>query len=93
MTYQDANQVLEDCVITDNILRLPEAQLDRKLYLKVADALNLIGGQWKSGKIKGFVFPIGSNPEELIDVELIAQRIKFKQERGKELRTVNPTQI
>ena len=47
-------EVLQQCTIDGNIVRLPDIQLERKLYTDVAKALELIGGKWKSGKVKGY---------------------------------------
>ena len=58
-------EVLQNCSIDGNIVRLPKVNLDRKLYLEVAKALNLIGGVWKSGKISGFVFQ--EDPTDLLN--------------------------
>jgi phospholipid N-methyltransferase len=49
--------VLKDCTVEGNIVKLPPIQLERKLYMDVAKRLNLIGGKWKGGKTMGFVFP------------------------------------
>lgn len=49
-------EVLKACTIESNIIKLPEGQLERKLYQEVAKSLNLIGGKWKGGKVFGFVF-------------------------------------
>lgn len=57
-------QVLKKCRIEGNVVKLPEVQLERKLYLEVAKALNLIGGKWKGGKIMGFMF--NNDPAELL---------------------------
>ena len=40
-------QVLQDCTIEGNVVKLPNIQLDRKDYQEVAKALELIGGKWK----------------------------------------------
>lgn len=58
-------EILQKCTVDGNIIRLPEGQLDRKLYQEVAKALNLIGGAWKGGKTMGFVFP--NDPTELLE--------------------------
>ncbi len=58
-------EILQKCTVDGNIVRLPEGQLDRKLYQEVAKALNLIGGNWKGGKTMGFVFP--NDPTELLE--------------------------
>lgn len=60
----DKLQVLSECSIEDNIVKLPAIQLERKLYEEVAKAINLIGGKWKGGKISGFVF--NEDPTDLL---------------------------
>lgn len=60
----DKIQVLKECTIEGNIIKLPATQLDRKLYQEVAKSLELIGGKWKGGKIMGFVFQ--EDPTELL---------------------------
>lgn len=53
-----AQQVIERVEIhPNNIVKLPQVQLDRKVYEEVAKKLQGIGGSWKGGKIAGFVFP------------------------------------
>lgn len=61
MTTQE---VLQQCKVDGNIVKLPEIKLDRKEYLDVKNALELIGGKWKGGKIQGFVFE--EDPTELL---------------------------
>lgn len=48
--------VLKNCAIEGNVVKLPNVPLDRKLYVEVAKTLELIGGKWKGGKVMGFVF-------------------------------------
>lgn len=67
------NAIIAQATITGNILRLPPVQLDRKEYLKVAAALELIGGKWKGGKTLGFVFP--SDPTPLVEKLLTGDKI------------------
>lgn len=43
--------ILQQCTVDGNIVRLPDVKLERKDYLEVAKALQLIGGKWKGGKI------------------------------------------
>lgn len=52
----EIQEILQQCKIDGNIVRLPDIALDRKLYLDVAKRIELIGGKWKGGKVKGFVF-------------------------------------
>lgn len=42
----EVRDVLERSTVTGKRLDLPPGQLDRKLYVKVADALRLMGGAW-----------------------------------------------
>jgi SAM-dependent methyltransferase len=49
-------EVLKQCTVEGNTVRLPNVFLERKEYLEVAKKLNLIGGKWKGGKTQGFVF-------------------------------------
>lgn len=66
-------KVLQNCIIQNNVVKLPEGeQLDRKTYLEVKKAIELIGGKWKGGKVFGFVFD--KDPTELI--QQIASGVK-----------------
>lgn len=58
-------EVLQNCTVEGNVIKLPEVQLERKLYMEVAKSLELIGGKWKGGKVFGFVFP--NDPTELLE--------------------------
>lgn len=58
-------EVLQNCLVEGNVVKLPNINLDRKLYLEVAKSLELIGGKWKGGKVYGFVFE--NNPTELLE--------------------------
>lgn len=59
------HEVLQQCTVNGNVIKLPDSQLDRNLYLEVKKSLELIGGIWKGGKVFGFVFP--SDPSELLE--------------------------
>jgi hypothetical protein len=61
MTKED---ILKQCIVNGNIVKLPEGHLERKLYQEVAKSLELIGGKWKGGKTLGFVFQ--EDPTELL---------------------------
>lgn len=67
------NSTISQAKIEGNILRLPPIQLDRAEYVKVAKALELIGGKWKGGKTMGFVFP--SDPTPLVEKLLSGDKI------------------
>lgn len=51
----EITDILKRSTVDNNILRLPEGQLDRKVYMEVAKAIKNAGGAWKTPK-KGFVF-------------------------------------
>lgn len=61
---QTKTEILQACRIEGTVIKLPTVQLERKLYLEVAKALELIGGKWKGGKVAGFVFD--EDPSELL---------------------------
>ena len=61
----DKMTALKACTVENNVVKLPDVQLDRKVYLEVKKALELIGGKWKGGKVFGFVF--SSDPTELLE--------------------------
>ena len=48
--------ILKQCTIDGLTIRLPDHQLERNIYSEVAKKLELIGGKWKGGKTKGFLF-------------------------------------
>jgi len=72
----DLNNIIKEGRLENNIYYLPDIQLDRKEYLDLAKHLNFLGGKWKGGKIKGFVFDREINT---ID-ELLGNNIKVKKE-------------
>lgn len=71
-------QVLQDCTVEGNVVKLPNIQLDRKDYQEVAKALELIGGKWKGGKIMGFVFV--TDPTDLLDQIANGEKRNLKKE-------------
>lgn len=71
-------EVLKNCTKKENVVYLPEGQLDRKLYNEVADALGLIGGKWKGGKVMGFQFK--ENPEYLLKAISEGEQINLKKQ-------------
>ncbi len=58
-------EVLQQCTVEGNIVKLPAVQLERKEYKEVKKQLELIGGKWKGGKTQGFVFE--EDPTELLE--------------------------
>lgn len=75
MTKED---VLKGCTVKGNIVKLPDEQLDRKLYLEVANSLKLIGGVWRGKPTFGFVFP--QDPTELLEKVAGGEKKNLKKE-------------
>lgn len=71
-------EVLKQCTVEGNVVKLPDIQLDRKLYMDVAKALQLIGGKWKGGKTFGFVFD--ENPTEYLEQIAGGEKRNLKKE-------------
>ncbi|GAB3272727.1 methyltransferase [Larkinella harenae] len=53
---EKVQDVLEACTQEGKLLRLPDVQLDPKLYRKFAKVLEGLGGKWKGGSVRAFVF-------------------------------------
>jgi hypothetical protein len=71
-------EVLKNCRVEGLIVKLPDVQLERKLYKEVANALELIGGKWKGGKVFGFLFQ--TDPTELLEEISNGERRNLKKE-------------
>lgn len=71
-------EVLKNCTIENNVVKLPNVQLERKLYQDVAKSLEMIGGKWKGNKISGFVFL--NDPTELLNEICDGNNINLKKE-------------
>lgn len=71
-------EVLQQCIVEGNNVKLPSVQLDRKQYLDVAKSLELIGGKWKGGKVSAFVFP--ADPSHLLQQVQGGEKRNLKKE-------------
>jgi hypothetical protein len=71
-------EVLQNCTVEGNVVKLPNVQLERKLYQEVAKALELIGGKWKGGKVFGFVF--ATDPTDLLEEIANGEKRNLKKE-------------
>jgi len=71
-------EVLQNCKVEENVIKLPDTQLDRKEYLEVKKALELIGGKWKGGKVFGFVFK--TDPTDLLNQIANGEKRNLKKE-------------
>jgi len=74
----DAKEILQKCTVDGLIVRLPDIGLERKLYIQVKNALDLIGGTWKGGKTQGFVFK--EDPTELLAKIAGGDKVNLKKE-------------
>jgi len=74
---QEVQAVLDNCRIEDNIVYLPNEQLDRKLYTLVNKKLEGIGGKWNRSA-KGHVFL--NDPSELMGRILEGEKINLKKD-------------
>ena len=75
MTKQE---VLQKCTVEGMVVKLPPGQLDRKIYVEVKKALELIGGKWKGNKIAGFIF--SSDPADLLNQISRGEKRNLKKE-------------
>ena len=71
-------EVLQNCRVEGTTVKLPDTQLDRKLYQEVAKSLELIGGKWKGGKVFGFMFP--EDPTDLLHQIANGEKRNLKKE-------------
>lgn len=71
-------EVLKNCTVEGTVIKLPNTQLDRKLYQEVAKSLELIGGKWKGGKVFGFVFL--TDPTDLLEEIANGEKRNLKNE-------------
>lgn len=71
-------EVLKKCKVEGNLIKLPNTQLDRKVYMDVKKSIEKIGGKWKGGKVAGFVF--SSDPTDLLSDIAGGKKRNIKQE-------------
>ena len=70
------NNIILQGKLEGGIYYLPNIQLGRKEYLEIAKHLEFLGGKWKSGKIKGFIFDRSIDTIE----KLLGDNTKLKKE-------------
>ena len=73
-----ALNILNECLVDGLIIRLPNIQLERKIYTEVATKLELIGGKWKGGNIQGFIF--NEDPTKYLEKLCEGDSINLKKE-------------
>lgn len=69
---KDVLEVFDESRIEDMVLYLPDRQLERKLYMRVAKALEVLGGKWNR-KAKGFLFD--GDPTDRFDAMIQAGEV------------------
>ena len=74
----NTNDILQQCTVDGNVIKLPDVQLERNQYLDVKKHLELIGGKWKGGKVQGFVF--STNPSDLLTQIAKGEKRNLKKE-------------
>lgn len=53
----NVDEILKNCVLEDNVMRLPKVQFNKKSYAEAKKWIEEAGGSWAGGKVQGFVFP------------------------------------
>jgi len=71
-------EVLQNCTVEGTVIKLPNIQLDRKLWQEVAKSLELIGGRWKGGEVLGFEFL--TDPKDLLEEIVYGVKRNVKKE-------------
>lgn len=74
----ETTEILKQCTVIRNVIKLPNQQLDRKDYLEIKNKLELIGGKWKGGKTQGFEF--NEDPTELLEAIANGENRNLKKE-------------
>ena len=72
------DEVLRHCTFEDNILRLPDVQLNPKSYAEVKKWIMEAGGKWNGGKIQGFTFDFDAT--RVAGILLQGKRCNLKQD-------------
>ena len=71
-------EVFKNCKFEDNILRLPDVQLNPKSYAEVKKWIMEAGGKWNGGKIQGFTFDFDAT--RVVEILMSGKRCNLKQE-------------
>lgn len=71
-------EVLQNCTVEGMVIKMPNIQIDRDVFLEVKKAIIKIGGKWKGGKVFGFVFL--SDPTRLLNKISSGENINLKKE-------------
>lgn len=66
---ETVRDILAECTVEGNLLKLPDRQLDRKTYTDVNKVLEGLGGKWER-KLKGHLFD--SSPEAALEEVILS---------------------
>lgn len=70
--------VLKHCSFENNILRLPDVQLNPKSYAEVKKWIMEAGGKWNGGKVQGFTFDFDAT--RVAGILMSGKRCNLKQD-------------
>lgn len=71
-------EILQRCTFKDNVLHLPQVQLDKKSYATVKQWVEEAGGKWNGGKVQGFTFDFDAT--RVASILLKGERCNLAQE-------------
>ncbi|OIN55844.1 methyltransferase [Arsenicibacter rosenii] len=71
------DQVIAECTIEGNVVKLPVIQLERKVYMETAKRLEGIGGKWNR-KLGGFLFK--GDPSALLGRVQSGEKVNLKKD-------------
>lgn len=71
-------EVLKHCKFENNILRLPDVQLNPKSYAEVKKWIMEAGGKWNGGKVQGFTFDFDAT--RVAGILMSGKRCNLKQD-------------
>ncbi len=71
-------EILQRCTFKDNVLYLPQLQLNKKSYATVKQWVEEAGGKWTGGKVQGFTF--GFDATRVASILLTGKRCNLAQE-------------
>lgn len=77
-TKWTAEEILKHCTLEDNVLKLPPVQFNKKSYLEAKKWIEEAGGQWRGGKVQGFMFPF--NAERVFAMLKDGRRCRLQQD-------------
>ena len=71
-------EILQRCSFKDNVLCLPQVQLNKKSYATVKQWVEEAGGKWTGGKVQGFTFDFDAT--RVASILLKGERCNLAQE-------------